>query len=116
AVPPSGVTTFLSVERRRVREANREIDRRRVQLASGGIAARAVAFSTARPGSDLVRLASEDYVDLALLDGRRSLIGDALPCGTVGHVLEHAPCDVAVLVAVSGRVPEVGIDRPVVIP
>ena len=50
------------------------------------------------PGQDYVRLASEEEVDLVLLDGRRPLLGDGIPRGPVGEVLEKAPCDVAVLV------------------
>ena len=45
-----------------------------------------------------MRLASEEEVDLILLDGRRPLLGEGVPRGAVGQVLEQAPCDVAVLV------------------
>jgi len=74
-----------------------------------------IAFATADPASDLVRMAEEQEVDLILLDGRRPLVGEAIPGGSVRAVLEKAACDVAVLVE-RETVPEVGPDRPVVVP
>jgi hypothetical protein len=74
------------------------LNERRDMLISRGIAARAVAFNSILPSQDYVRLASEEEVDLIMMDGRRPLLGDAVPRGSVGHVLSEAPCDVAVLV------------------
>ena len=74
------------------------LNERRAELAARGVAARALAFTSILPGQDYVRLASEEEVDLILLDGRRPLLGEGVPRGAVGHVLSHAPCDVAVLV------------------
>ena len=50
-----------------------------------------------------MRLSRGDEVDLVLLDGRRPLLGDGIPRGDVGEVLQEAPCDVAVLVAREGQ-------------
>jgi hypothetical protein len=60
-------------------------------------------------------MASEDEVDLILMDGRQRLLGDGVPGGQVGEVLQKAPCDVAVLVEREG-VPEIGPERPVYVP
>jgi hypothetical protein len=79
------------------------------------VSVRVVAFPTADPGTDLVRIAEEQEVDLILLDGRRPLVGEAIPGGPVRAVLEGAACDVAVLVE-REAVPDVGPDRPVVVP
>ena len=70
---------------------------RRDELLADGVAARTAAFSSPTPGRDLVRLASQDSVDLLLMDATPSLLN-----GEAGVVLEQAPCDVAVLVEASG--------------
>src|SRR5205814_7601655 len=80
-----------------------------------GIAARSVAFSSTLPGQDYVRLASEEEVDLIILDGRRPLLGEGVPRGAVGQVLEQAPCDVAVLVE-RQSVPILDAAHPVMTP
>ncbi len=84
-------------------------------LVDQGTAARVVAFNTVLPGQDYVRLASEAEVDLIMLDGRRPLLGDGVPRGAVGQVLEQAPCDVAVLVERQDR-PTIDADHPVMVP
>ena len=61
---------------------------RRQALADDGIAARAVAFTSAAPADDLLRIASEQNVDLILVDGT-----------ALEPVFAHAPCDVAMLEA-----------------
>jgi DNA-binding SARP family transcriptional activator len=60
-------------------------------LLARGVAARAVTFTSAAPGDDLVRIAGEQDVDLLLLDGRPGLDHPVLDT-----VLARAPCDVAV--------------------
>ena len=62
-----------------------------------------------------MRLASEEEVDLVLLDGRRPLLGEGVPTGAVGEVLEKAPCDVAVLVERQGM-PAIDAEHPVMVP
>ena len=51
-----------------------------------------------------------------LLDGRRPLLGDGVPGGDVGTVLNDAPCDVAVLVAREGAIVSPGPNRSVMAP
>ena len=76
-------------------------------LRDDGIAARTAAFSSPTPGEDVARLAARQDVDLLLVDaGAAPLEGDA------GAVLEHAPCDVALLVDAGGALRP----GPVVVP
>jgi K+:H+ antiporter len=79
------------------------------------VSVRVVVFATADPATDLVHIAEEQDVDLILLDGRRPLVGEAIPGGPVRAVLEGAACDVAVLVE-REAIPEIGPERPVVVP
>jgi DNA-binding SARP family transcriptional activator len=85
---------------------------RRAALAGRGVAARAAAFTSERPGDDLVRLAAELDVDLVLLDCPPS--DDALS-GDVGVLLADAPCDVALLCGGLVR-PEPGPARAILVP
>jgi hypothetical protein len=91
------------------------LNARRTELIERGIAARAVAFTSTLPGRDYVRIASEPEVDLVMLDGRRPLLGEGVPRGEVGDVLEHAPCDVAVLVE-RQETPTIDAEHPVMVP
>ena len=106
----------LQTEDKLVRDAADEVTMARLELIERGVAARSVAFSSADPGEDLVRLARTEEVDLLLVDGRRPLLGDAVPRGDVGTVLREAECDVAVLVAREGArgAPDPG--HPVLVP
>jgi hypothetical protein len=65
-------------------------------LADRQVAARAATFRSARPGRDLVRLASEQDVDLIVLDGEASFDGRDFD-DEAASVLSDAPCDVALL-------------------
>lgn len=64
---------------------------RRSALLARGVSARAITFTSADAGGDLVRLASEQDVDLLLVDGRPDFDDPVLE-----RVLAQAPCDVAV--------------------
>jgi Kef-type K+ transport system membrane component KefB len=114
--PSRAATGGFRTTERDVAEATRELTRRREELSGRGVVARAVAFTSATAGEDLVRLAGEQNVDLVLLDGRRPLVGGSVPRGDVGIVLQEAPCDIGVLVEREGRPPLVGPDGPVVVP
>ena len=91
------------------------MNQRRELLSDRGVHSRVVAFTSPDPGSDLVRLANEQDVDLVILNGRRPLIGEGVPRGDVGTVLAKAPCDVAVLVEREG-IPTIDADHPVFVP
>ncbi len=69
----------------------------RADLLTEGLAVRTAAFSSPAPAEDVVRLASREDVDLLLMDANRSPLE-----GEVGLVLEHAACDVAMLVEAGG--------------
>jgi Kef-type K+ transport system membrane component KefB len=117
-LPPRGaaVRGALQTESRILGLSNDEVQRERLGLLERGVAARAVAFTSADPGQDLVRLANSDEIDLLLIDGRRPLLGAGVPREAVGTVLRKAPCDVAVLVAREDAVirPESG--GPIIVP
>jgi DNA-binding SARP family transcriptional activator len=88
-------------------DATAALAERRTRLREDGIAARTAAFTSPAPGEDLVRLASEQEVDLLLMDaGRSPLDGPAAP------VLEQAACDVALVVTAGGALRE----GPVMVP
>jgi DNA-binding SARP family transcriptional activator len=67
-------------------------------LQSRGLVARSVAFTPQRSGRDLVRLASEEAVDLVLVDGMPALLDDP----NLREILTGAPCDVGVVVGRDG--------------
>ena len=116
--PPRGASArgALQTETHRVDLATEAVERVRHEMIERGIAARAVAFVSSDPGEDLVRLSNEDEVSLLLIDGRRPLLGEGVPRGEVGRVLEEAPCDVGVLVAKEGQSVLPGPEHGVVVP
>ena len=116
--PPRGaaVRGGLQTENKILAEAAEDVTEKRNELIDNGIAARSVAFISAEPGADLSRLAESEEVDLLFIDGRRPLLGEGVPRGEVGAVLESAPCDVAVLVARENARVSAGPDAPIVVP
>jgi Kef-type K+ transport system membrane component KefB len=115
AVTPDRFVTGTMRDADDVMKVENELEEKRTDLLERGIAARVAAFSTILPGQDYVRLASEEEVDLIMLDGRRPLLGEGVPRGAVGEVLEQAPCDVAVLVE-RKEGPTIDADHPVMVP
>ncbi len=69
----------------------------RDDLLARGVTSRTAAFSSPTPGEDLVRLASQQDVDLLLLAAGDSPLG-----GHAAVVLEQAPCDVALVLEAGG--------------
>jgi DNA-binding SARP family transcriptional activator len=63
-------------------------------LSAEAIAVRTAAFRSSAPGKDTVRIATEEDVDLLLLDGGPAFVTD----WTSREVLLKAPCDVGVLI------------------
>ena len=114
-VAPERFVTGTMRDEAELKELSEELEERRDRLIAGGIAASSVALTSMLPGQDYVRLASEEEIDLILLDGRRPLLGGGVPRGSVGHVLEHAPCDVAVLVERQDT-PTLDANHPVMTP
>jgi hypothetical protein len=81
-----------------------------------GVAVRGVAFTSSSIGTDLVHVIEHEPVDLVLIEGRRRLIGEGVPLGEVGDLLERAPSDVAVLVAPENSEIELGPGSPLLVP
>ncbi len=103
--PPRGASArgALQTENMHLAAASTAAEAARNDLIETGVAARAVAFVSTDAGEDLMRLSTAEEVSLLLIDGRRPLLGDGVPRGEVGHVLQHAPSDVGVLVAKEGQ-------------
>jgi Kef-type K+ transport system membrane component KefB len=116
--PPrsAAVRGGLQTERRALARAFELGQEARRGLIARGAAARAVAFTSADPGADLVRMAAAEPVDLLLIDGQRALRGAGIARGDVGTVLADAPSDVGVLVARGRELVALGAESPVVVP
>jgi hypothetical protein len=114
-VVPARYVTGVLYDQKDINDANVRLNERRRELMDAGIATRAVAFNSVVPGQDYVRLASEQEVDLILLDGRQSLLTQGLPSGAAGVVLQKAPCDVGILVDRKGA-PQLDPDHPIYVP
>jgi Kef-type K+ transport system membrane component KefB len=112
----SGVRAGLQTENLQLERATRAINDARVRLARDGVSARGVAFSSIALGTDLAHIIDHERVDLALIEGRRRLVGEGVPLGEVSVLLEKAPCDVAVLVAREASPIELGPDKSVLVP
>jgi Kef-type K+ transport system membrane component KefB len=112
---PADLAAGLGSEERHLQRATDQLNERRALLLERGVAARAVAYTSPDIGEDLVRLASQEDVDLLLLNGRRPLVGEAVPRGPVATLLDRAPCDLAILVE-SEDMPTIDADHPVVVP
>ena len=93
----------------------RSLHERCEALTDGGISARAAAFTSAEPGPDLARLASDQDADLMLLDAPPGFLEDGRLGGHIGVILDSASCDVGVLV-VRGKALHVAPDRPLLVP
>jgi len=104
ARPPRELIVAAVVAAAELSGATAELARWRERLRDRGVAARAAAFSSPSPGDDVVRLASQEGVDL--------LISDAGAAPLERAIVERAPCDVAMLAA-AGASLEPG---PVVVP
>jgi DNA-binding SARP family transcriptional activator len=75
-------------------EAARRLSDVRDQLGEEGVTARTAAFTSVTPGHDFARLAAEQDVELLVVDAPDGLLEDA----RLLALLDHAPCDVAILV------------------
>ena len=112
----AGVRGGLQTENLAARARVARDQRARARLATDGVAARGVALTSASSASIWSTSSSSEPVDLVLIEGRRRLIGEGVPLGEVGVLLERAACDVAVLVSREGREIELGQDQPVLVP
>jgi hypothetical protein len=113
-LPPPRVTAAWASQDRELERENLELDRLTAGLRGRGVAASSVALTSGDRGRDLARIARERDAELVLVDGRRPLVGGAVPRGEVGTLLTQADCDVAVLVE-RERVPPLDGSHPVVV-
>ena len=104
------IIVLLVGDDRELQDAAKAANERRESLARSGVTARAAAFVSPTPGSDIVRLASDQNVELALLD--RLGQPPAELGGELAPVLDRAPCDVGILVNQGPG----NADGPVVVP
>jgi DNA-binding SARP family transcriptional activator len=107
ASPPRELIAAVVVRPAELRVATAALAGRRAELLAEGLVVRTAAFSSPQPADDIVRLASQESVDLLLASAGRSPLGDEARA-----VLEQAPCDVALLVETGGSVR----DGPIVVP
>lgn len=107
AEPPRELIVAAVVGAEEVSAATDRLVLARDALLGEGFAARTAAFSSPAPGEDVARLASQEGVDLLVVDA-----GDSPLSGSAAVVLERAPCDVALLLRASGS----ACDGPVVVP
>jgi DNA-binding SARP family transcriptional activator len=105
--PPRELIIAAVVQAESLADATATLAERRDELLARGVAARVAAFSSATPGEDVVRLASQQDADVVLMEAPWSPLE-----GEAGVILERAPCDVALLVAAGGS-PRPG---PVLVP
>jgi DNA-binding SARP family transcriptional activator len=77
-------------------DASSSLDALRDGFAKHAISARVAAFTSAAVGDDIVRLASEQAVDLVLLGRQPEQLGDGELDSELEIVLADAPCDVAI--------------------
>ncbi len=84
-------------------------------LLARDVVARVAAFTSEQPGDDIVRLASQQEVDLLLL-GTELTDGDEELTTELGVVLAEAPCDVGLVVLGDDKNVLPAADRPVLVP
>ena len=70
----------------------------RFALDERGVLARTASFTSAAPGADLARLATELDVELVLAEAPDELLADGAPDEQLAALLARTPCDVALLV------------------
>jgi DNA-binding SARP family transcriptional activator len=74
----------------------------RDELVGRGLEMRVAAYTSSKPGEDVVVLASKQDADLVLADAAPALFDAGVPDASLRAILRAAPCDVAVLVARGG--------------
>jgi len=95
--PHSSASAPIGDDPRRVMTAGdavRRLGQVRDRLGEEGVTARTAAFTSVTPGHDFARLAAEQDVELLVTDAPDGLLEDA----RLLALLDHAPCDVAILV------------------
>ena len=81
-----------------LRSASAALEEHRSALEARGFVARAASFTSAAPGAELARLATELDVDLLLADAPEGLLTEGAPDEQLTALLEKTPCDVALFI------------------
>jgi DNA-binding SARP family transcriptional activator len=105
--PARDVILAQVARREDLQTAGERLASRREALRRRGVTSRVAAFTSGDPARDVVRLATEQDVDLVLLAGRMS--------PEVEVVFAQAPCDAALLLD-GTRPPSIGPGWPVLVP
>jgi DNA-binding SARP family transcriptional activator len=87
---------------------------RRETLAARGVRARVAAYTSATPGEDAAVLATDQDVDLVLVDAPQELLERGIPDADLDALLQAAPCDVGILAGAGVLAADAA--RPVVVP
>ena len=91
--PPRELIFLQLADRGELGSATESLNVRRAELLERGVVARVASFASSSPAHDVVRLATEQNVDLVVVDAPPELLGDA----RLQALLDRAPCDVAIL-------------------
>jgi DNA-binding SARP family transcriptional activator len=114
--PRELILARIVLAERELAEAARSLAQARAELLARHVAVRAAVFTSAERGEDIVRLTSEQDVDLLLLEAPRTLLSEGTPCSETLTVLERVPCDVGLLVVRGEQAPTLGSARPILVP
>jgi DNA-binding SARP family transcriptional activator len=109
------VLAALVAHDRELDESAAILDDLRRFLTGRGVSARSATFTTEAWADDVVRLASEQDVDLVVVDAPASVLTEGVLTEELDAVLREAPCDVAVFVARDGPEAAEG-ERPIIVP
>jgi len=109
--PRELILACLPADQREIGPATAELAELRTVLSGRGVAARVAAYTTGKPGSEISMLATQYDAELVLLEASREVLEQGSLDDDLANVLEHAPCDVAVLAAGGERA-----EGPVVTP
>jgi DNA-binding SARP family transcriptional activator len=93
--------------------ATDELEAVRALLTKRGVSARIAAFTSRDRGVDLVRLVSEQDVDLLVLAAPVELLASGAPPADLAHIWRDAPCDVVVAAGLDEHLDE---EKPLVVP
>jgi tetratricopeptide (TPR) repeat protein len=97
----------------RLRPATARLQELRGELLERHTPARAAAFVSDDVGADVVRLASQQDVDLLLVTAGTATLSQSSVDGALRTILEEAPCDVALLTGPAESPPETA---PILVP
>jgi DNA-binding SARP family transcriptional activator len=114
--PRELILARIVLAERELAENTRLLAQQRAELLARDVTVRAATFTSADQGEDIVRLSSEQDVDLLLLDAPGTLLREGTPCSDTLTVLERVLCDVGLLVVRGEQAPTLAPARPILVP